>query len=343
MKLAYRLHRRRVPLLPPLPPVDPERPSRPCIVHLVRAANGPAPFQSFLDAVGRNPPGIDCDFVLAMKGFAREDDAEPYLKRARHLSPDVLFFSDEGLDLGVYFDAAAQLRRDRYCFVNSYSEPLVASWLAKLDAALAQPRVGLVGATGSWASTRSWVAYSLRLPSAYRGVLPSRRIAREAFASIDLERSGIERPSRLEALLAKLRVLGRMPEQILAFESFPAYHIRTNAFMIAHSTLVRLGLHAVHDKFDAYLLENGRRSITRQVQSLGLRTLVVDRDGNTYDPDHWYLSRTLWQGAQEGLLLADNQTRSYASGDVNRRRLLSGFAWGRLADSGESASAQALD
>jgi hypothetical protein len=40
----------------------------------------------------------------------------------------------------------------------------------------------------------------------------------------------------------------------------------------------------------------------------------------------------LWQGAQEGLLVADNQTRSYVAGDANRRRLLSSFAWGRSAD-----------
>jgi hypothetical protein len=284
---------------------------------------------------------VECDLVLAMKGFARAEDADPYLAQARHLRPEVLYFNDEGLDLGVYIAAAAQLRRDRYCFMNSYSEPLAESWLAGLDAALAQPRVGLVGATGSWASTRSWVAYSLRLPSAYRGVLPPRQIARKAFASIDLERSGAAQPSRAESLLAKLRVLGQMPEQILAFEPFPAYHIRTNAFMITHATLSRLRLHAVQDKFDAYLLENGRQSITRQVHGLGLRTLVVDRAATSYDHDRWHLSRTLWQGAQEGLLVADNQTRSYAAGDADRRRLLSGFAWGQCADPTEPATPRA--
>ncbi len=323
---------RREPLRLATALVDQARPSRPCVVHLVRAANGPVPFDAFLDAVDRHPPGIECDVVLAMKGFERARDADPYLERARHLSPEALFFSDEGLDLGVYFAVAAQLKRDRYCFLNSYSEPLVESWLTKLDQALSQSDVGLVGATGSWASTRSWVAYSLRLPSAYRAVLPQRRVAREGFRSIDLEREGVETRSGVDSLWVKLSVLSRMPEQILAFRPFPAYHIRTNAFMVSHATLAGLHLHPVRGKFDAYLLENGRRSITRQVQDLGLRTLVVDRAGDTYDHDDWHRSNTLWQGIQEGLLVADNQTRSYIAGDASRRRLLSSFAWGRSAD-----------
>jgi hypothetical protein len=85
-------------------------------------------------------------------------------------------------------------------------------------------------------------------------------------------------------------------------------------------------------KQDAYKLENGRRSITRQLQRKGLRTLVVDRHGAVYDHEQWHHSRTFWQGDQEGLLVADNQTRWYADADADRRRLLSGFAWGPEAD-----------
>ena len=67
---------------------------------------------------------------------------------------------------------------------------------------------------------------------------------------------------------------------------------------------------AVCRKQDAYLIEHGRQSITRQIQRMGLRTLVVDRDGTSYDHDKWYLSGTFWQRDQEGLLIDDNQTQS---------------------------------
>jgi hypothetical protein len=301
-------------------------------VHLVRAANGLEPFAAFLDSWRRCPPGAHCDLVLAMKGFGGAEEAAPYLARAEDLRPEALHLPDEGLDLGTYFAAAARLRRDRYCFLNSYSELLVEGWLAKLETALRESRVGMAGATGSWASNRSWVAYLLRLPSIYDGVLPERRAAREAFLAIDLERAGETARSGWASLEAKVRTLPLMFEQMLAFEPFPAYHLRTNAFMISHATLARLRLHAIRRKMDAYVLENGRASITRQVHGLGLRTLVVDREGATYDRDEWDRSYTLWQGAQEGLLVADNQTRSYEQGGDDRRRLLSAFAWGSRAD-----------
>jgi hypothetical protein len=123
-----------------------------------------------------------------------------------------------------------------------------------------------------------------------------------------------------------------MPEQLLRFESFPAHHVRTNAFMIERATLTALRIGRLNRKMDAYLLESGRRSLTRQVQRLGLRTLVVARDGAFYDHEDWPRSLTLWQGDQEGLMIADNQTRTYANGGIERRSLLSAFAWGGLAD-----------
>jgi hypothetical protein len=224
------------------------------------------------------------------------------------------------------------LDHERLCFVNSYGEPLADGWLAKLDAALANPGVGAVGATGSWASNRSWVAYTLRLPSAYTGLLPSRGVARRAFLEMDLERAGTETRTRRASVVSRLRVLPQMPRQILAFERFPAYHLRSNAFMIEAATLARVHWPAIDDKTGAYALESGRASLTRQVQRLGLRTLVVDRDGVAYDPEDWPDSRTLWQGAQEGLLVADNQTRTYERGGDERRRVLSVFAWGPEAD-----------
>lgn len=307
----------------------------------------------------RCPPG-DHELVLAFKGFPSREHAEPYLKDACGLNAEVLFFADTGFDLGVYFAAAARLRRERYCFLNSFSEPLLEGWLTRLDAALELDDVGIVGASGSWNSSRSWILYALGLPSAYRRLLPARGLVREQFAQLDAERTaagqedlsesghGFSRSStsagdgrspmieRARAVMptvgAARRALSELPGQMRDFEPFPAHHLRTNAFMIAHSTLARMRLHQVHEKADAYVLESGRASLTRQVQRMGLRAVVVDRVGEVYDQDRWHHSRTFWQGSQEGLLVADNQTRSYQRGGTDRRRLLSALAWGPCAD-----------
>ena len=131
-----------------------------------------------------------------------------------------------------------------------------------------------------------------------------------------------------DSLRAKLRTLPDMPIQILGFEGFPAHHLRTNAFMAKRATFDRVRISRIETKMDAYRLENGRHSLTRQVQAMGLGTLVVASDGATYDHEQWPLSRTLWQGDQENLLIADNQTRSYSVGGLDRRRR-SRVAWDR--------------
>lgn len=303
----------------------------PCVVHLVRAANGVSSLCEFVSAMRAYPPGIEHRLVLAMKGFASVSEATPFVAEAADLAPEIEFFPDRGLDLGLYFAAASRLRRARYCFVNSHTRPAVDGWLAKLNGALDLPDVGMVGATGSWASIHSWVTYSIGLPSSYRGALPPIREARELLREVDLEQLRIERRSRLESLRTRLKLLSQLPEELLTFPSFPAPHLRPTAFMVSHAVLEQLRLFAVRDKMDAYALESGSLSLTRQVERMGLRALVVDREGDVYEPEEWHRSRTFCQVRQERLLALDNRTRSYERGDIRRRRVLSGLAWGHRA------------
>jgi hypothetical protein len=304
----------------------------PCLVHLVRKVEGTGPLREFGQALRAHPPGTEYELVLAMKGFSSPQDALPHLRAVADLEPRVMFFPDRRFDLGVYFAAAARLRRDRYCFVNSNGRPLVDGWLAKLDAALSGPGVGQVGVTGSWASQHSWLTYSMGLPSAYRELMPPVQVARRLLLDVELDRYGKARRSLSESARARLRTLVRVPEELLAFDAFPTPHLRPNTFMISHAALSELCLFVVMSKMDTLALESGRRSITSQLRRLGLTSLVVDRDGAVYRPERWHRSRTLWQGQQEGLLVADNQTRHYADGDDARREILSTFAWGAAAD-----------
>jgi hypothetical protein len=318
---------------------------RPCLVHLVREVNGLKPLQEFAEAYRRHPPGIDCELVLAMKGFSSPVATRPYLREVEDLAPVIDLFPDRGFDLGLYFAAAARLRRRRYCFVNSHGRPQVAGWLAKLNAALDGRGVGIVSPMGHWASAHSWLLYSMGLPSAYRGLMPPRQTARELFLAIEAKQSGkqwmLEDRTWATRMRARLAALRDLPEGLLGFEPFPARNLRLNAFMIDHETLREMQLFVVNSKLDAYVLEGSRESYTRQVERMGLLALVVDAAGDVYTPNEWHRSRTFWQGNQEGLLVSDNQALSYALGDTAARSLLSVFAWGPCAEpegaSGEHA------
>jgi hypothetical protein len=332
MRPPWAWHRRALRLPPARGELGSDAPI--CVVHLVRAANGLDSLRAFADALRSHPPGSEHDLVFAMKGFRSPDDAKPYLQEVSDLPHRALFFPDRGFDLGVYFAVAGMLRSSRYCFLNSHARPLVDGWLAKLDAALDQPSVGQVGATGSWTSSHSWIMYSLGLPSGYRGLLPPLPVAREEIMDIQLERLSLGRRSLLNSLRVRAEVLPRLPEEIFGFEPFPTPHLRPNSFMITHEVLKSLQLFTVRSKMDTYVLESGRGSITNQLKRLGLISQVVDSAGIGYGPELWDRSYTFWQGDQKGLLVADNQTRIYANGTQSRRRVLSTVAWGLKADPG---------
>ncbi|HWF75044.1 MAG TPA: hypothetical protein VG186_16970, partial [Solirubrobacteraceae bacterium] len=303
------------------------------LVHLIRAGDAVEQFAAFVATLRRCPPGGRWELVLALKGFASEAETATYVALAGDFDPEAVLLPDEGFDLGTYLAVAARLRRDRYCFVNSYAEPLVADWLAKLDAALSAPSVGLVGATGSWNSHHSLMLHTLGLPTPYRGALPAPRIARAQVAALTPPSAPADRSVR-GRLKAQLLTVAAYPVNVASYPPFPNPHIRTNGFMISHATLSRLRLPVIGTKSGAYRFESGRRNLTRQVLGLGLGALVVDRDGAAYAPERWAESHTLWQGDQERAMMADNQTRSYADGSGDRRRLLSGLAWGPSAEPG---------
>lgn len=308
------------------------------VVYLVWAPLGVEPLRQFIASYRSHLAGADHQLVLALNGLSTVGDERSrreLLAELAALDRRIVALEPPVLDLVAYLQVANELTHDRLCFLNSHSEILADDWLAKLDAGLDEPAAGIVGATGSWFSNRSWVLHSLGLPSAYRGLVPSRQIAREQFAQIQAEHpSAIANSDHIERsrTLAFVRNLPALPLQLLAFDSFPARHLRTNAFMLTRSQMQALRPGRLRSKMDTYRLESGLRSVTAQIQAGGLRALVVDNGGQSYEPERWDQSRTLWQARQEGLLVADNQTRLYAQGSADRRRLLSALAWGSRAD-----------
>lgn len=325
-------HWSRRPLSLPTAPIAEEAGATPTLVHIVRAANGPQALRHFAQALRRHDPGIDYRLVLAMKGFTSSAEVRTHLAEAADLAPHTLFFPDVGFDVGVFLAAAAQLRHGRYCFMNSWARPLRDGWLAKLSSALGEPDVGMVGPTGSWGSMRSWLTYSLGLPSGYRGVLPPPREGRRQLAETELALRPEVPDVSPGVLRRRLRLLQQAPELLLGFPSFPSAHLRTPIFMITHAVLRRVELFEIsNNRIDTWALESGSESLTRQVQRMGLRVLVVDAEGTSYEPGEWPASNTYRQGDQQGLLVGDRRTLEYHRGDLAQRRLMARFCWGEQA------------
>jgi hypothetical protein len=303
-----------------------ERPRALCVVHLVRSGAGTEPLGRFLTSYREHPAGVEHDLVLLYKGFDSASAAAEHRELAGDLPVEELFVSDQGFDLTAYATAADSLNAARYCFLNSHARILAANWLTHLDSALSAPGAGLAGASGSWASIVSYGLFHLGLPSAYRRVYGDRRSTVRAFAELDRERTGT--PADISAPRRSVYTALSLAGAAVGFERFPAHHLRTNAFIIDHGVFAEVGQAALRRKVQAHRLESGRDSITRRVERLGLDALVVDRDGLSYAHADWPSSETFWQGAQGGLLVADNQSEDYQRAGSERRLLLSRYAWG---------------
>ncbi|MHB1833707.1 MAG: hypothetical protein ACYCXW_01950 [Solirubrobacteraceae bacterium] len=266
--------------------------------------------------------------LLVLKGFASDADGRSYSDHAleRGVAVQTLSIDDRGLDLTAYARVVDAVAADSYCFLNSFAQVLSDGWLGQLSQALDGPKVGIAGATGSWASHQDYRRYQLGLPSGYEGIFDGREAARRSFLKLAQQHNPAKRDNGRLAHLAVAAI--HMMRDRGAFDHFPARHIRTNGFAVRRETALKLGMAQIRTKRDAYRLESGPGSATRRVEQMGLRAVVVGRDGRTYDPGEWPESLTLWQEGQQNLLIADNQTDDYERAEPAVRRVLSQLAWG---------------
>jgi hypothetical protein len=293
--------------------------------------------RDFLASYRAHDAGVAHDLAIVLNGAGT---AAGTSSRPEILSREQLLLELQGvphrlielerpvLDLVAYATAVRTLGHQRVCLVNSHSRIRCDGWLAALDAAQRPTSVGIVGASGSWAGLRSYALYHLRLPSPYRRVWRERSETLAGFRELAGERAEARAWRGPRARLSTLRGVSEM----LAYgPSFPSPHLRTNVIMAERELLARLLPDRLSRKVHAYRFESGSRGLTRTMLSMGLRAQVVDRNGRAYEPEEWPDSETFWQGAQDGLMVADNQTEAYRRGDPERRLLLSRFAWGERA------------
>jgi hypothetical protein len=302
------------------------------VAYLVWAPLGLDAVARFAASYRAQPAGAPHRLVLLFNGFDGHADARlaAVEQECNGIEHDSIIFDTPLLDLAAYRLAAEQLAPARCCFLNSYSRILAPNWLAHLSTALDSPEVGLVGASGSWGSMRSYVRFQFGLGGAYGAVFSDRRATNQTLAAIDARNApAAPRPG---FLAKKLKTARATFAQTHRFQPFPARHIRSTGFMIDSGTLADLQLGRLDSKIETYRIESGVDSLTAQVERSGLRTEVVDRHGETYRPEGWPASHTFWQAGQENLLIADKQTEHYDEVGAAGRAVLAGFAWGEQAD-----------
>lgn len=113
--------------------------------------------------------------------------------------------------------------------------------------------------------------------------------------------------------------------------AFPNVHIRTNAFMMERGRFRALDPGDMSTLESGNAFEAGPRGLTRQIEALGLKPVVVDAEGRRFLSEAWPHSRTFRSGGQEALGVSDFRTYEYAAGSLGKRRWLAELAWGEAA------------
>lgn len=275
------------------------------VVHLVYVPFGVDLFKRFLDSYVKHPSGIEHELIIMFNGFDKEDELKQFLEIIDSLNLDYeVVLSKEKYDVSSYFFAAKNLNSEYLLFLNSYSMILADNWLHFFYSAMQKENVGVVGASGAgWRSDlKNFWEYNNSFGSVLKEI--------KSFIFIGLH-----------------------------FGKFVCPHVRTNSFFVRRDNFLLLKYNNIltagsfkdssaDSKNKTLYFEHGNRNMTYQFIKMGLKTLVVDRYGNSYEPEDWMSSKTFWISNQENLLVHDNRTLMYENGDEKLRKELSYAAWG---------------
>jgi hypothetical protein len=313
------------------------------VVYLARKVEGLSAFQRFYESYQGVDSGVRHDLVVIYKGF--EDDPDGLAAAKRIFPPDAacVMVPDNHFDIGAYLIAAHQLRTRYVCFLNTFTTILADKWLAYLHKAIKRRRIGLAGATGSFESIYDSLALTSKSVwlTGIQGIPYDETLARHyrfilSTYSNDWLKGKPEGESPPPDIIAgnwakywEWSVSEAGPYRFLkGFPRFPNPHVRSNGFIVDRQWLTDHFPTIEPDKHAAFAFESGMHSISRTVQAEGRSLAIVDRSGRIYPVHEWEKSRTFRLGNQDGLLIADNQTRKFDAYSPEERNVLAMMSWG---------------
>lgn len=274
------------------------------VVYLSYVPYGTAGLSRFLSSYTKHTAAYKHNLVILFKGMKKETELEPFVAIADgfNLSYQKISFWGEGFDLDAYRFAAGQLQDSYVLFFNSASVILAGDWLKKYAGCLSGDRQ-VVAATAS---------------------------AQSHYSSVFINHSwrwDRNRSFKYNFDKYKLFVKAFCYWKFL-FPPFPNLHFRTNAFLINRELFASLDLPQTKNKFDAFKIESGFKSITSQLKKRGVNIVLLDKDGHCYNMQDWHKPAIFWRGRQQDLLVADKQTMFYQNSPGEEKVKLQLLAWG---------------
>jgi hypothetical protein len=273
------------------------------VVYLSWLPYGIEQLQQFIQSYKKNKAGYSHNLVIVFNGLAYGVDKNSFTTLVKDELPKAeMLEMDSGQDIDAYFFAANKRSEGLILFLNTVSRFNCHNWLLSYIRSF-DASTGALGATGSYQSLYTTVF----------------RTSKWAWES----EKGPYHNFRKYKMFLKAILYWRF-----LIPPFPNPHLRTNAFMIRRVDFLSLKKRNLKKKFDAYLFESGRHSMTNQLLKRGYTVDVMGRDGNKYPLSRWKESNTFWVNDQPNLIISDNQTELYRTAGTAYKKYLGYIAWG---------------
>jgi hypothetical protein len=324
---------------------------------LARCADGLDAFARFVNSYKNHPAGIDHKLVIIYKGFESSESLEQAKLIFKDVLHDQIFLEDVGFDIGSYFEASKVITSEYLCFLNTHSEISADDWLKLMMQAATKDEIGLTGAMGSYESIKDsvnlyrWIILESmganleikKFIAIYFEYILS-RYHRKWYLGNIFDEIEMEQDNRLKRLVLFLRKIVFLPGfyssgtqsiwlsapkfESNIFPSFPNPHIRSNGFIMKGQIFRGLLTRNLINKAEANLFESGPQSMTNVIKNLGLKVVIVGKNGTIYDEENWWDSHTFRQGDQSNLLISDNHTRAFMDMSEPSRESHEWLTWG---------------
>ena len=274
------------------------------VVYLAWLPYGIGYLEKFVESYNTYNAGAEHQLLIVFNGKKQSNDFNQFLYYAQaHLPKFEYLEMDEGQDIDAYFFAAKNTICEYILFLNTYSRFNAEGWLLKFIHSFTENKYGLIGATAS-------------KQSLYNTVFLTHKWIWEFKKGI---RFNIKKYKQF---------LKTAFYWSFIINKFPNPHIRTSAFMIPRDLFLTIKMQVLERKFDAYLFESGKKSLTNQVLDKGWEIGVIGKDGIVYKRNEWESSNVFWINIQENLLISDNQTDLYINATLEYKKYLTLIAWG---------------
>lgn len=319
------------------------------VVYLCRAAEEKTLFLNFIHSYKKFSANCNHELIIIFKGF--QDFPQSYLEEIQAIFEPLdylaIYLSEEGFDVGSYLVTARLVNHNYLFFLNTHTTIVSDVWLSSVYNAINFNNVGLIGTTASYESISSTVSLASRFSDLYFKKEFQKKLYildyyRWLVIAIDPNNDHFKQLRRYIKFKIKNAFNSVFRKKFSntsenndlkylreIYPPFPNPHIRSNGFMISRELLLNLfGEYEVKTKEDACKFESGKESLTRKIWDLGMKTLLVGKNGIAYDVKDWRKSNTFRLGTQSNLLTNDNQTRNYDNFSEQEKMVHAWISWG---------------